>query len=296
MIVYRDPSQISVSNPISRRTMATLIESPRVAFVSGSSLPASSPFSLSRLILPFLCVSLGVSVGTATGLMLALVNAPNSALAASGDSAQAIPTNIAPATNPAVNDSPAPVVHPTVVAPPNASPSQPVADAGLLASKAADLRLSTASHAVKAQASSAAQIAFSKTPEAVKPATLRLAGKEWHVARPMSIRVSAPVRHRMASALLAAPTALDPTLSSLDNVAKPVIRYTEGDLTVADYDATAGTVESSDGRTFILGTTVATSNATSWETYRSNVHYRCDQSGSCVLMRAGAVVPNARLI
>jgi len=94
--------------------------------------------------------------------MLALVNAPNSALAASSDSAQAIPTNIASATNPAVNDSPAPAVHQAVVAPPNASPSQPVADTGLLTSKAADLRLSTASHAVKAQASSAAQIALAK--------------------------------------------------------------------------------------------------------------------------------------
>jgi hypothetical protein len=95
---------------------------------------------------------------------------------------------------------------------------------------------------------------------------------------------------------VAAPTALDPALSSIDNAAKPVSRYIEGDLTIAAYDATTGMVQASDGRTFILGTTVAAGNAASWDEYRSGVHYRCDQSGSCLLMRAGAVAPSARLI
>ena len=105
----------------------------------------------------------------------------------------------------------------------------------------------------------------------------------------------------MADTSLDAPTALDPTLSSLaqsspDDAAKPPVRYIEGDLTIAAYDATTGTVQTSDGRTFILGTTVAAGSASSWDEYRSDVHYRCDQTGSCMLMRAGAVAPNARLI
>ena len=81
-----NPQARTSQHPSSRRTMVTLIDSPQVAFVSGSSLPASSPFSLSRLILPILCVSLGVSVGTATGLTLAIVNASHNTVAASSDS------------------------------------------------------------------------------------------------------------------------------------------------------------------------------------------------------------------
>ncbi len=72
--------------------------------------------------------------------------------------------------------------------------------------------------------------------------------------------------------------------------------YIEGDLTVVDYDATAGTIETSDGRTFVVGVTVAASNAAPWGEYRSNLHYRCSRNGSCALSRAGAVAPNARLI
>jgi hypothetical protein len=240
-------------------------------------------------------------VGTATGIALALVNAPNGVVEASGDSGQTNSTSAKAAINVAANTSPASVVQTAVVAPLAASSSQPADDTGHSTAKAVGRRLSTVNPAAKAQPSSATQIAFGKTPEAVEPATFRLAGKRWHVARPISAPVSEPVTHQMASASLATPTVLDPTLSSLaqsslDDAAKPVIRYIEGDLTIAAYDATTGTVQTSDGRTFILGTSVAASNATSWDEYRSDVHYRCDQAGSCMLMRAGAVAPNARLI
>ena len=83
---------------------------------------------------------------------------------------------------------------------------------------------------------------------------------------------------------------------NLKDQAKPSNFYIEGDFKVVDYDATAGTIETSDGRTFVVGTTVAASNATPWGEYRSNLHYRCSQTGSCALSRAGAVAPNARLI
>jgi hypothetical protein len=276
--------------------MEPYLESPRVAFVPGSSLRTYPPFSLSRLALPALCVAIAASVGTATGITLAMVNAPNGVVEASSSSVQAGSTRAEAGTNLAVNANPALNNQPTIVAGPDASPSQPVSGTGHFASKAANPRLSTANPAVKAQPSPEGRVASNNPPDAVKPATFRLAGKEWPVAKLISMPVAELVRHQVASSAVAAPTALDPILSSLDDAAKPASRYIEGDLTIAAYDATTGTVQASDGRTFILGTTVAANNAASWDQYRSGVHYRCDQSGSCLLMRAGAVAPSARLI
>ena len=64
---------------------------------------------------------------------------------------------------------------------------------------------------------------------------------------------------------------------------------------MADYDASAGLIETHEGKTFILGRTIGASSATPWQEYRANVHYRCDHSGNCTLTRAGVVAPNARL-
>jgi hypothetical protein len=273
--------------------MASLIESPQVAFVSGSKLPASPPFSLSRLIVPFLCVSIGMSVGSAAGLTLALVNAPNDTVAASSDANQAGSTlagsaNADATTGVAVNAQPASIMQPA------ADTVQSTANSAI--AKSADVSLPTVNPVAKVHAVNTVQIALNKTPDAVKPAMFRLAGKEWHVARPIAIPVAQPVRQGLADAPAAAQTASDTAQSGLDAAAKPAALYTEGDLTVADFDATDGTLQASDGRTFVLGTTVAASYATSWDTYHSLVHYRCDQAGSCVLMRAGVVAPNARLI
>jgi len=284
------------SDPIPRRTMDPYIKSAQVVFVSGSRLRTYPRFSLSRLALPALCIAIAASVGTATGITLAMFNAPNGVVEASSSSVQASSTRAKTETKLAVNAKPALNIQPTLVTGLNASPSQPVADTKHLASKAANLRRSTSSRALKAQSSSAAQTAFNNPPDAIRPATFKLAGKEWPVAQLISMPVAQPVRHQPASAPLTASTPLDPTLSSLDKPAKPAIRYIEGDLTIAAYDAMTGTVQASDGRTFILGTSVATGSASSWVEYRSGVHYRCDQGGSCLLMRAGAVAPNARLI
>jgi hypothetical protein len=284
------------SDPILRRTMDPYIESPQLTFVPGSSLRAYSPFSLSRLALPALCVAIAASVGTATGITLAMDNAPNGVVEASSSSAQASSTRVKAGANLALSANAASTVKTTVTAPPATSPSKPVADAGHSAPKAADLHHSTASRAVETQSSTAAQAAFSNPPDAIRPATFTLDGKEWPVAQLISMPVAEPVRQQGPSAPLTASTALDPVPSSLDKGAKPAIRYTEGVLTVAAYDAITGTIQASDGKTFVLGTTVAAGNATSWDEYRSGVRYRCDQSGSCTLMRAGAVAPNARLI
>jgi hypothetical protein len=277
------------------------IESPQVVFVPGSSLRTWSSFSLSRLALPALCVVIAASVGTATGITLAKVDAPNGVVEASSDSGQNNSTSAKAAIHVAANTRPASVVQTAVVAPLAASSSQTNADASHSAAKAAELRQSQPSIAEKAQTQSSEQIALNSPPDAITPATFTLAGKEWPVARPMSMPVADPARQQLASPSLAASTALDPIQSSLaqtslDDAAKPAVRYVEGDLSVAAYDAMTGTLQTKDGKTFILGTSVAAGNATSWDEYRSGVHYRCDQTGSCILMRAGAVAPNARLI
>jgi hypothetical protein len=271
--------------------MASLIESPQVALVPESKLPASSPFSLSRFIVPVLCVSLGASVGSAAGLTLALVNAPNNTVAASSDASPASPTVQA---SPAGQASPASTVAVTSVAM-TAQPAPVMQPATDTVQSIANSAMANSAVA-KANAPNTVQVALNRTPDAVKPAMFRLAGKEWHVAKPIAIPVAKLVRQGSASAPVAASTALDTAQPGLDAAAKPAALYTEGDLTVADFDATDGTLQASDGRTFVLGTTVAASYATSWDSYHSLVHYRCDQAGSCVLMRAGAVAPNARLI
>jgi hypothetical protein len=77
----------------------------------------------------------------------------------------------------------------------------------------------------------------------------------------------------------------------------PVAAFTfivEGDLTVADFDVSTGTVETQEGKNFVLGSASSESSAAFWQDYTGNIHYRCDQSGNCTLFRHGIVVPNAR--
>jgi hypothetical protein len=275
--------------------METLIESPRVAFVSGASLPASSPFSISRIILPILCVSLGVSVGTATGLTLALINASNHSVVASSDSVE---SSAAPSADLAANSSPAQATQAAVAGPTIATPSTLAANTAAnptVELRPAKLIPATTSVARSATAPTKVEVALNKTPDALKPATFKMEGKTYHVAKMMFLPAAKPGLQEPPAPQPAPPTALNTAQWSLDTPA-PASLYTEGVLTVSDYNASTGTIQTSDGRTFALGTTVASGNATSWESYRSDVHYRCDQNGSCVLMRAGVVAPDAKLI
>jgi hypothetical protein len=84
--------------------------------------------------------------------------------------------------------------------------------------------------------------------------------------------------------------------AGLDAGFKPLNFYSEGDATVVGYSAADGTIQTDDGRTFVIGNTVSASNAISWQDYRSNVHYRCDQNGNCALVRTGVIALNAKLL
>jgi hypothetical protein len=149
---------------------------------------------------------------------------------------------------------------------------------------------------VKEGRSTGKQIEPGKTPAAEKdlspPVGTIEAQPRKHVAHPVSVRP----RKVLASEPEVIDVPLENEQLATEDEAKSPNFYSEGDLTVADYNATSGTIETSDGRTFVLGTTVRASSSTSWDDYRSSVHYRCDQEGSCTLERAGAIAPNAKAI
>jgi hypothetical protein len=77
--------------------------------------------------------------------------------------------------------------------------------------------------------------------------------------------------------------------------ARPASFMIEGDVTVADYDALAGLIETHEGKTFTVAKVTDESNGISWADSMASVHYRCDQSGSCTLFHAGLSVPNVRM-
>jgi hypothetical protein len=112
------------------------------------------------------------------------------------------------------------------------------------------------------------------------------------VASPLA--TPAPPQPPAAPSAAALPSA---SLSAgLDGSFKPLTFYSEGDATVVSYDATGDTITTDDGRTFAIGNTVSSSSAVSWQDYRSNVHYRCDQNNNCSLVRTGVIALNAKLL
>jgi hypothetical protein len=62
----------------------------------------------------------------------------------------------------------------------------------------------------------------------------------------------------------------------------------QGDVTVANYDATTGTIQTYEGETYLLAKNTAESNSIPWQDYPFNVHYNCDGIGNCTLSHAGA--------
>jgi hypothetical protein len=83
----------------------------------------------------------------------------------------------------------------------------------------------------------------------------------------------------------------DATISKTDTSRFSV----EGDLEVVDFDLAAGKLETSDGRSFLLDA-ANFDNASNWRDDRRDVHYRCGQSGVCVIKGPGAAPMSARLI
>jgi hypothetical protein len=82
------------------------------------------------------------------------------------------------------------------------------------------------------------------------------------------------------------PTALEMATAAAAN--GPFFVGIEGEVTVAGYDVADGKIQTYEGSKFILDKGAVASGAIPWQDFPFNVHYRCDESGNCTLVRGGA--------
>jgi hypothetical protein len=257
---------------------------------------ASAP-QIIRMAVPMLYAAMGVSLGTLAGVATAFVSVPMASAAAvdNGSGTEQV-------GNSSGNQQMATLVLPTENARVSAS------NEGNAAAAKPVVEDSAAQRATKTEQAPEAERARTKAPsiEIDKTASPATAPTEKRPAQRPAHPVTRPLRTEVA----AVPDATLPSQAAppvqiemdADQPAAPVDEaksssfYSEGDLTVADYNAAEGTIETSDGRIFELGETVTMGNTVAWDQYRSSVHYRCEQGGSCVLQRAGVVTINARQI
>jgi hypothetical protein len=68
----------------------------------------------------------------------------------------------------------------------------------------------------------------------------------------------------------------------------------EGEVTVANYDVASGSIETYEGTHFVLDKASGADGGIPWQDFPFNVHYRCDGSGNCSMVRGGATA-GARL-
>jgi len=270
--------------------MATDTQSHGLILVQGYRSSGGSRTQLFRVAAPMLYAAMGVSLGTLTGVTAAFKSVP------SGKATEAVSATIGRASNVAIT-APAANTGPTIKM---ASVAQTIGVSG---------RSTSESESANARSGISAPVVH-RTVNAKRPPILdnlpaEAPAVDKDTARPASPAENRPARHlahpvtRPARTVLASmpevsPVPLDEQLSFVEP--KPATFYSEGDATVADYDAAVGTIQTSDGKTFALGETVSEVDATSWDQYRSNVHYRCGEGGSCVVLRAGVVAANAREI
>jgi hypothetical protein len=153
-------------------------------------------------------------------------------------------------------------------------------------------------HFAEASATTTHQLASALHPvAAVRPAALRTSStietSRPHVvpASTMTIAHSA-VAAVAADAVAGTPVYLAPAMST----AKSSAFYSEGDVTVADFNATMGTIETYEGKTFSMGGTASAAASSALEDSGLSIHYRCDQAGNCSLYSAGKTMQNVRLM
>jgi hypothetical protein len=137
------------------------------------------------------------------------------------------------------------------------------------------------------------------------PITHKSFGALAHQAAVNSIAMNTPQSHGRASSTFSAvhaPVAstapgLNPSeASDAQGIApRPVGIMIEGDLTVADFDASTGTVETREGRSFSVNQAGTDGNTLAWQEYAGNVHYRCTQTGNCRLTGSG-IASGAKMI
>jgi hypothetical protein len=258
--------------------------------------PAQRPASIFRLAVPLIYMGMGISLGTLTGVGIAFMTVPARATVSPNDLTSVVSSSanlgadsqIPPAGR--GTQRPAGLVRVGVKAGKINSAIGPVrADQAAKGSSASKGEVKENQTLPNQAEPNKAPIVEQSPPSPAAPATKQPGKRDAHP-------VVAPVNKILANVPDVEPVPLDANQLSAENDAKPSDFYSEGDMTVANYDAAGGTIETSDGRVFVVGQTVSVSNATSWEDYRSSVHYRCGEDGSCTLVRDGAIAPNAKLV
>lgn len=307
--------------------MATLDQYTEVVAAYGYTLPPPPKAQTNRMILGLVYAAIGTALGTMTGTGMAVVSMQPGGAAAWAhhfslpNFSGATRAAHAPAAPVVAHATPAPVVAhaATAVASAQVAAAPAPVQAAPVSARPAPIQTAAATPAASAPATHSGILARVLAPTVVEAGVDATALNRELTAQREAAKAklaAAPVVHHHASLTLASassPNAPPVKLASLDlQTAGPVptvepvslddevtpaaIFYSEGDASVVDYDATLDTIATSDGRTFVIGPTVAMSSAASWNDYRSNVHYRCDQGGKCTLTRSGVVALSAKQI
>lgn len=122
-------------------------------------------------------------------------------------------------------------------------------------------------------------------------------GRRLVVRRAILSRRHGRARHRARALLSSASAVWEPASVNpveLNRAPEPAGFTVEGSLTVSSFDPFLGTVQTYEGEDFALGKTVHDSSAISWLQYPADIHYICDQSGSCTLKQGRVAVGGAR--
>jgi hypothetical protein len=69
----------------------------------------------------------------------------------------------------------------------------------------------------------------------------------------------------------------------------------EGDDAIVEYDVSRGTIETREGKTFLFDKTSGEINNSRWQDYPVSIHYRCDQTSTCMITHAGAGALRTRM-
>lgn len=310
--------------------MATLDQYTEVVAAYGYTLPPPPKEQTNRLGVALLYAAIGTALGTMTGTGMAVVSLQPGGAAAWAHHLS-LPNLSAPPH--AVHSAPV-VAHATPApAPATVAAHASTAVASSAASTVvASVQAATVSVPVSAPARAAVSAPAAPAPVAhpsllarvVSPSVVEASVDATPLDRELTARreavkariAVAPVVHHRVSPVLASassPNAPPAKLTALrtasavpvpavvpdsldEQVAQAANFYSEGDVAVVDYDSTLDTILTDDGKSFVIGPTVAMSSAASWGDYRSNVHYRCDQGGKCTITRNGVVALSAKQI
>lgn len=104
-------------------------------------------------------------------------------------------------------------------------------------------------------------------------------------------------RHRVHAPLLARiAVQMPPGIGApeLEHAADTFAFTVEGDVTVANYDDLTRTIDTYEGETMALAPTASESSVITWQDSPSNIHYRCDQTGNCTLVKGGQFALNSK--